>query len=933
MRSCFCKSVPLFAQRVQDTSRDPCRAEAKDAFISDLVTKMTIPEMVLQLHLMFASNVIGPASDNSLYDIAMRFAPGAALGMIHDWYPLDKTYHNELQRLNLEKARLRVPFIHYGECLHGVASFNQSMFPQPIGLAASFDTDLVRRVGRAIGTEARAIGIHACLAPVLDICKDPRWGRCQEGWGEDKILTSHMGVAFASGLSKNGSWANADAVVPVMKHFAAHGSAQSGGNGAPFMGHGNREVLEEHLVPFKAAFDLGGVRGVMMAYHELDDVPSHVNPLLYRQLEEWGFDGFVTADDTGMAQLQMGHQVAKYPADAIQQWFNAGGMVQYYDYPLKTLLNATMGLVANGSVQEDLLRAKVKRILGVKYDLGLFDEPYILGKIDPYQLTTDHVPLTLEAAQKTVVLLENKNKTLPFDLERQGLKKVALIGPFGDILNYGDYAGQYGAYPVANSSTIREGILNHLSGTDTSLVTSMGANTWLYNAHYPIPPYHLLSSGMSGGLLATYYADTNFSQPRVQRIETPTMTWGLYPPPGLPSNNFSVIWQGELNVPVDGDVDGWLGVALGPNTTARLYVDGALHIEVPFTKEGNILSNIPGRSYSLDNATLPPPGSNAFTFQPGKVHKIRLEYQTWNLYQKIENVGSLNAQVLLFWNLVDRNAAVGKSVEIAKQADVIMLAVGGAWNSDGESGDRGTFGLSANQTALADAIFALGKPVVMILQGGRPFAIPTYYARAAAVVDAYFSGQAGGQAIADVLFGTVNPGGRVPISIPKFAGQLPIYYNYKQTARKRYVDIDALPQYPFGHGLSYTTFKISNYRGSTMRGSQNFTVNDTIVFEADISNTGLVAGSYVAQIYLLQRISQITQPLKQLVAFQRLYIGVGETVTARMELEVERYLRILNRRYHWEVEKGMYVFAMLDNGGWDALWNGNSGGNITLQCI
>lgn len=173
------------------------------------------------------------------------------------------------------------------------------MFPQALGLAASWDTELVGRVGRAIGTEARSIGIHACLAPVLDLCKDPRWGRCQENWGEDKILTSHMGVSFASGLSKNGSWDERDAVVPVVKHFAAHGMPQGGSNGAPYMGHGNREALEEHLLPFKSAVDLGGVGGVMMAYHELDDVPSHVNPMLYKQLHEWGFEGFIIADDTG----------------------------------------------------------------------------------------------------------------------------------------------------------------------------------------------------------------------------------------------------------------------------------------------------------------------------------------------------------------------------------------------------------------------------------------------------------------------------------------------------------------------------------------------------------------------------------------------------------------------------------------------------------
>lgn len=304
----FCAAgLQTIAQQHQFSVRDS-RAETKHAFIEDLLSQMDITDLVQQLHLTFADNIIGPASDNSLYEHELRFTPSASIGHVHDWYPLNKTYYNDLQSLNVESSRLKIPFLHWAECLHGVGSFNQSMFPQALALSNSWDTELVHRVGRAIAAEARSIGVHACLAPVLDLCKDPRWGRCQEDWGEDKILTSHMGVAFASGLSKNGSWAESDAVAPVMKHFAAHGAPQGGSNGAPFMGHGNREVLEEHLLPFKSVVDQGGVRGVMMAYHELDDVPSHVNPMLYKQLEEWGFDGFVTADDTGRSCIYSGQR-------------------------------------------------------------------------------------------------------------------------------------------------------------------------------------------------------------------------------------------------------------------------------------------------------------------------------------------------------------------------------------------------------------------------------------------------------------------------------------------------------------------------------------------------------------------------------------------------------------------------------------------------
>lgn len=330
-------SSPRYPTTRRHTPRHVNRA-ANDAYLDQLVANMTIPELVLQVHLMFGDAILGPKSDFGLYNSTMQYSPGAAIGVMHDWYPINKTHHNDMQRFQLDHARLKVPMMHYGECLHGIGSFKQSMFPQNIGMSASFDTDIVHRVARAIGTEARSIGIHACLAPVLDLGKDPRWGRVQEAWGEDVVLTSHMGVAYASGLSKNGSWSDTDAVVPVMKHFAAHGSPQGGENAAPFMGHGNRQVLEEMFIPFRAVVDLGGVKGVMMAYNEVDDVPNSVNPMMYQALEDWGFDGFVTADDTGMKQLQTGHMVASSPADAIRQWWQAGGMVQYYDYSLETYI-------------------------------------------------------------------------------------------------------------------------------------------------------------------------------------------------------------------------------------------------------------------------------------------------------------------------------------------------------------------------------------------------------------------------------------------------------------------------------------------------------------------------------------------------------------------------------------------------------------------
>lgn len=275
-------------------------------------------------------------------------------------------------------------------------------------------------------------------------------------------------------------------------------------------------------------------------------------------------------------------------------------------------------------------------------------------------------------------------------------------------------------------------------------------------------------------------------------------------------------------------------------------------------------------------------------------------------------------------------------MDIASDADVIVLAVGANWDSDGEGGDRSNLFLSANQTVLAEAIFTLAsqssppKPVILVLQGGRPFAIPSYYSRASAVLNAFFPGQSGGQAISDVLFGVFNPGGRVPITVPRDVGTLPVFYGYKDTARFReYVDHEWMPTYSFGYGLSYTTFSASFFSAKSSSGASIFKSGDTITFSLNVENTGDREGSYVTQVYLLGRISSTTQPLKQLMAFQRVYLDPGEIRKVEMELEVDRYLPIMNREMEWELEKGEYTFALLEDSRWDA----GTSVNYTLTCI
>lgn len=586
------------------------------------------------------------------------------------------------------------------------------------------------------------------------------------------------------------------------------------------------------------------------------------------------------------------------------------------------------------------LQLHVKKLLKLKRELGLFEDPYIPAHIDPVSIVEDHQDLALEAASKSVVLLKNEDNLLPLSSQKG---TIALIGPFADTLNFGDYSGTLGQQPAQQATTLRQAMLENVHKHDSqdapgaTIKCAWGANSWNYENQYAIPPYLLSHDGIPGGLMATYYQDHSFQSPRVTRQETPALDWGLYPPAGLPSNNFSALWQGHLESPVDSNTLGTIGVAVGASSGMRLFIDGKLLSSHKPSAPSDILPNIVSYEFTQANATQIPPNGAPFLFKPGVTHHIRIEYVALNREKRIANEGSVNSQVLLWWNLVSQgDDAVSQAVALSKDADVVVLALGSAWNSDGESSDSANLALSKDQDRLARTILDLGKPVVLALSGGRPLALPEHYAKAKAVLSTFYGGQASGRAVANVLTGRFNPGGRLPISIPRHPGQLPAYYNMKPSARLvDYNDDISGPLYPFGHGMSYTTFSVTSMSFSTpanedaQNSARQFSEGDELAFSVAIANTGSVAGCYVAQIYLLGRTSQITQPVRQLVAFQRVYIAPNQTAKAILRVDVDRYLKILNRNGKWELERGNYTFAVLENGGSNAA----AVQNITLWCV
>ncbi|KAJ7062794.1 glycoside hydrolase family 3 protein [Mycena amicta] len=747
-----------FDSGVTEYPHDEKRA-TKDAFIDALLNKMTTGGA----HFISCSPTTWLDQTRTT---ACTVSASSTIGT-----PPTKSQYNSLQKLNIDKSRLKIPFMQTGECLHGVGSFKQSMFPQSIGIAASFDQGLAYSVGRAIGSEASSIGIHACFSPVLDLGKEPRWGRVQEAWGEDFVLTSHMGVAYARGLSKNGRKRSLN--------------ARGGLNAAPFIGRGYRQVMQEMLVPFKAVMDLGGARGVMMSYNELDEVPAVVHP------------DYIKPSMTGaMEYLLTRHTVADSPADTIQQWFNAGGGLQFYDFTIDIYMNTTVDLVANHTVSKNTLKGS--------------RSPHPQHQVRSRTLRRSVYPRLASS------LLENRNNTLPIKPADQGIKTIALVGPFSDILNYGDYAGPWvdARLPSANAS-------------DVQLVSSWGTNTWLYNGQYNIPGYPPLHTRWRVRRAPSRHTTPTqtFTDAEFTRQETPNRDWGLYPPVGLPSNNFSVRWEGTVTVPVDRDVSGWIGVGVNANTSATLYIDDAVISESPATLSGNIIGNIEQLSYDVLNGTGPPPGASAFIFAKGATHKIRVDYQAFNYVQKFENVNSLNAQIELFWNLVDTKDPIGQAVDVAKSAD-----------------------LSRPRSELADALFALGKPVVMVLQGGRPFALPRYYANAAAVIDACprlnpspvvlsLGNLAARQSrtcysASSIQEHECHSAYRTMLGPFQHTTRLGLTISlasYKFTAHaKNYTDLYSFPTYSFGYGKSFSTFTVTGFNATTAHGnSERFSAGDT----------------------------------------------------------------------------------------------------------
>ncbi|MDQ2977073.1 MAG: glycoside hydrolase family 3 C-terminal domain-containing protein [Acidobacteriota bacterium] len=641
---------------------------------------------------------------------------------------------NELQHITMEESRLKIPLLFGFDVIHGY----RTIFPIPLGEASSWDPVAVERAASIAAAETRAAGLHWTFAPMVDIARDPRWGRIAEGSGEDPFLGSAMARARVLGFQGR-DYSAADKVLACAKHWVAYGAAEAGRdyNTTDLSEWTLREI---YFPPFKAAVD-AGVGTFMSAFNDLNGVPASANPFTLTKVlrDEWKFDGFVVSDYTSVEEL-IKHGVAANEAEAAGAALNAG-----VDMEMVSRLYNKHGaeLVREGKFSQKTIDEAVRRILRIKFRLGLFDHPYVDEARERLALlSAENLAAAREIAARSMVLLKNDHEILPLS---RNVRSIALIGPLAD-----------------------------------SQKDMIGA------------------------------------------------------------------WSGD------------------------------------------------GRA------------EDAVTLLKGIKTKVGPEAKI-NYAKGCEITG-------------DNTDGFDEAVRVAKESDVVILAIGESAEMSGEASSRSSLDLPGRQMDLVKAVQATGKPVVIVLMNGRPLTINWIAENAAAILETWFAGTEAGNAIADVLFGDVNPGGKLPVTFPRSVGQVPLYYNHMNTGRppdpnskwtSKYLDIDWTPLFPFGYGLSYTQFALSNLQLS----AQRIPPDGKLTVSADVQNTGRRTGDEVVQLYIHDVAASRTRPVKELKGFERITLRPGEKRRVTFTLTPE-HLGFYNRDMRFVVEPGEFkVFVGLSSVG------------------
>jgi beta-glucosidase len=734
--------------------RDP--TASVDQRVEDLLSRMTLAEKIAQITCIWdrKQEIMTPALDFDPAKARRVFPDGigqvARPSDLHGsgTNPLEHPYRNArqtvalinaIQQYAVKQTRLGIPVLFHEEALHGYVAPDATSFPQAIALASSWDPELLTRVFAVAGREARARGAQLVLAPVVDVGRDPRWGRIEETYGEDPYLVGQLAIGAVRGFQGDSLPLAKDKVFVTLKHMTGHGQPESGSNVAP-AAVSERTLRAAFLPPFAAAIQSANALHVMPSYNEIDGLPSHANYWLLHDVlrGEMGFKGAVVSDYYGIEQLAEFQHVEPDLMHAAARALHAG---VDSDLPDGAAYAQLPQALAAGLVTQSQIDDAVRRMLRMKFLAGLFENPYADAHYaETITSNAEARALAVEAAHKTTVLLKNDG-TLP--LHAASLKTLAVIGPNAAVVQLGGYSNV-----PAHSVSVLQGIQAKI-GQRVRIVTAEG---------------------------------------------------------------------------------------------------------VKITSKGDWYSD-----------------------------EVQLADRDENLTR------------------------IKQAVAVAQQADEIVLVIGGSGATAREGwapnhlGDRARLGLVAQQNELAAAMFALGKPVVVVLINGAPLSIPEVAEKANALLEAWYPGEEGGTALADILFGDANPGGKLPVTIARSVGQLPMFYNQKPSAHRGYLFDSKDPLFPFGFGLSYTTFEI----GSPRLSANQIKADQSVTVMVDVSNTGKVAGDEVVQLYLHDVVSSVTRPVKELKGFRRVTLGPGQSTTVQFTLDRAAFA-LWNEQMKQVVEPGAF---------------------------
>ncbi len=763
--------------------------------------------------------------------------------------------------------RLEVPAYNWwNECLHGVGRAGvATVFPQAIGLAATWNTGLMHRVATVISDEARAKhhqaarrGIREIYAgltfwsPNINLFRDPRWGRGQETYGEDPYLTASMGVALVKGLQ--GDDTRYLKLVATPKHYAVHSGPESRRHSFDAR-VSERDLRESYLPHFEACVKVARAYSIMGAYNRTNGEACCASPTLLEKIlrQEWGFDGYVVSDCGAIRDIYANHKIVDTPEEAAALAVENGCELNCGEGFSALLESVEQGLISESSIDRAL-----KRLFTARFRLGMFDPPEQVPYADiPYEIVNspDHRALALQTARQSIVLLKNEGNVLPL---RKDIGSIAVIGPNADDLQV--LLGNYSGTP-AKGITPLEGIRGKIS-PGTKLYYAQGCEI---AAGIPpmkvVPCAHLrplAADATETGLTAAYYDNPRFEgQPALSRVDRVVdFFWkDSSPLTGQWGDHFAVRWTGSLVPPVSGTyrlgVNGLSGYAL--------YIDDKMVVK-------------------FEDIHDPILRTKEVELEAGRFYSLRLDYV---------NRG-LNPCVQLLWSppAVDYKT---RALEAAEKAEVTIAVMGLSPSLEGEEmpvelegfagGDRSDIRLPSPQEELLRQVCALGKPVVLVLLNGSALAVNWAAENVPAILEAWYPGQAGGEALADVLFGDYNPGGRLPVTFYRSVADLPPFEDYQMEGRT-YRYFRGEPLFPFGHGLSYTTFQFGNLqidRPEVEAGGR-------VTICAEVTNTGERSGDEVVQLYLHQRAAAIPRPIKELKGFVRVTLQPGERRTVTFTL-------------------------------------------------